>query len=196
MRASRKKRPRGARRTFAVTAAVALLATLFAGSAFATGVGVRGAWVDAPDTDENLHMIGGFVRVGGPVQLEGAVDYRNESLPGGVDVRTWPVTASLIVAPIPYVYGLAGIGWYNTTIDFTSESNVEDTTKREFGWHAGAGTQVPILPSLSFVADLRYAYVDYQFDEFAESVARFDGGDYVTLNLGLMLGSMSGVGSN
>ena len=153
----------------------------------ATGVGVRGAWVDRPDSEENTQMVGGFFRLGRALALEGAVDYRREELGGGAEVRTWPVTASLVASPIPFLYGLAGVGWYNTTLELPSTGGADDRTEREFGYHIGAGTRVPIVPSLSFLADLRYAYVDYQFDEFGEAVSNFDGGNYLTLNLGIML---------
>jgi hypothetical protein len=181
--------PRALNAAISAIAIGALVLLLTATSSRATGVGVRGAWVDRPNTDENTQMVGGFFRLGGVAALEGAVDYRKEDLPGSVEVRTWPVTASLVVSPIPVLYGLAGVGWYNTTIDFPSSALVDDRTQRDFGWHVGAGTQVPIMPSLSFLADLRYAYINYDFDEFAESVADFDGGNYLTLNLGLMLGT-------
>jgi hypothetical protein len=119
--------------------------------------------------------------------LEGAVDYRRTDLAGGAETRAWPVTLSLVASPIPVAYLLAGIGWYNLTLEVPSAFSTVEETQSRFGYHVGAGVRAPVLPDLSFVGDLRYGYVDYEFDQFAEAVAGFDGGDYVSLNLGVML---------
>ena len=166
-------------------AAAALL--LSPSCARASGIGVRGAWVDTPEREDDAQMVGAFLRLGTTMALEGAVDYRKTELGGGAEVRTWPATLSLVAFPIPYIYGLAGIGWYNTTLELPASFGGMEDTWREFGYHLGAGIQAPIVTSLSFVGDLRYSYVGYDFDEFAVAVSDFDGGDYLALNLGLMI---------
>jgi hypothetical protein len=179
-------------REFATVAAVvaAVLACGLAcgpAPAAASGIGIRGAWVDTPEREDDTQMVGGFFRLGNRIALEAAVDYRNTKLGGGAEVRTWPATLSLVAFPIPYIYGLAGIGWYNTTLELPASFGGMEDTWREFGYHLGAGIQAPIVTSLSFVGDLRYSYVGYDFDEFADAVSDFDGGDYLALNLGLMI---------
>jgi len=183
-RVSRRGKP--FRAIFAAGAAAATLA-LTASPAAATGIGIRGAWGDTPEVEENTQMIGGFFRLGSKVAVEAAVDYRGTNLGDGAEVRTWPATVSLLISPIPYVYGLAGIGWYNTTVALPPAFNGVEETWREFGYHAGAGVQLPVVQSVSFVGDLRYSYVGYEFDEFADALSDFDGGDYLALNLGLMV---------
>ncbi|HMB70324.1 MAG TPA: outer membrane beta-barrel protein [bacterium] len=175
----------GTNRFLATGAVVAAGLLLLASTGHATGLGVRGSVVSTPDDEENARMMGGFVRIGSMFAVEGAVDYRSTDI-GPAEVKTWPVTASLVVSPIPFAYGLAGVGWYNTTLDLPPELAELEVTEREFGYHAGAGVRFPLAPVLSFVGDLRYSYVGYDFDEFTDTVAEFDGGDYVALNLGLM----------
>lgn len=167
-------------------AAAALL--LSPSCARASGIGVRGAWVDTPEREEDAQMVGAFLRLGTTMALEGAVDYRKTELGGGAEMRTWPVTLSLVASPIPVLYGVAGVGWYNTTLELSPALGGLEDTWREFGYHVGGGVQFPIVPYLSFVGDLRYSYVGYDFDEFASAVSDFDGGDYLALNLGVMLG--------
>jgi hypothetical protein len=171
------------------SAGIAAAALVLAAScAHASGIGVRGAWVDTPGEEDNAQMVGGFLRLGNAIALEGAVDYRSTEIGGGAEMRTWPVTLSLVASPIPFLYGVAGIGWYNTTLELSPALGGMEDTWREFGYHAGGGVQLPIVPYLSFVGDLRYSYVGYEFDEFADAVSDFDGGDYLALNLGVMLG--------
>jgi opacity protein-like surface antigen len=163
-----------------------ILPLLGSGPASATGVGVRGALVNNTTTDENVRMVGAFGRLGGVFAVEGAIDYRNEDAGLGTEVRTWPVTASLLFQPIPFLYGLAGVGWYNTTVEFPEFTGLDEETTTEFGYHAGVGTQLPIVPMISLVGDVRYNYVDYDFSEFADAVGDFEDGNYVSLNVGLM----------
>ncbi len=162
------------------------LALFLPSSALAGGLGVRGALVNNTQTEENLRMVGAFARVGGVLALEGAVDYRREDVGPDSRVKTWPVTASLVFQPVPFVYGLAGVGWYNTTVEFPEALGLDDETTTEFGYHAGVGTQLPIVPTLSVVGDVRYNYVDYDLSEFADAVGDFEDGSYVSLNVGLM----------
>jgi opacity protein-like surface antigen len=131
-------------------------------------------------------MLGAFVRAGSMFGVEGAVDYRNEDLGSGAELRTWPVTVSLIVAPIPLVYGVAGVGWYNTTLETPGLLGTSEETSTDFGYHVGAGAQLPILPMLSLVGDVRYSYVDYDLDAFTSSVSEMEKGNYVSVNVGAM----------
>ncbi|MGQ0720447.1 MAG: outer membrane protein [Candidatus Eiseniibacteriota bacterium] len=168
-------------------AAAALLVASQAPPADALGLGARGAWVDRTDAEESSRMLGAFVRTGGMIGIEGAVDYRNEDLGSGAEMRTWPVTVSLIASPIPFLYGLAGVGWYNTTIEAPALLGSNEETSTDFGYHIGAGAQLPVMPALSLVGDVRYAYVDYEFEEFTGSASELEKGSSVSVNIGAML---------
>jgi hypothetical protein len=167
--------------------AAALLVACQASRADAVGLGARGAWVDRTDAEENSRMVGAFIRTGGAIGFEGAVDYRNEDLGSGAELRTWPVTVSLVASPIPFLYGLAGVGWYNTTIEAPALIGSSEETSTDFGYHIGAGAQLPIMPALSLVGDVRYAYVDYEFEEFTSSASELEKGSSVSVNIGAML---------
>jgi opacity protein-like surface antigen len=158
-----------------------------AASAPAGGLGVRVGRVSVPDTDEDATTVGAFLRSGRALGFEGAIDYRSEDLAGGGELRTWPVTASLVLSPVPLVHALAGVGWYNTTLEFPAALNIEKKTESKLGWHVGGGAQVPLFAPVSVVGDLRYAYIDYDFGDAVDAVADFDGGNYFALQLGAML---------
>lgn len=169
-------------------ASATILTLLLAGVAHADlGLGAKGAWVTNRDTEDSVGMVGGFLRLGPPMfQLEAGVDYRNEEPSNELQVRTWPFTVGVVVSPLPIMYAVAGVGWYHTTLDFATPALYKDDTTTEFGYHAGAGLKFPIVPAVSAIADVRYSYVNYDFNEFADALGDFDKGNYVSLNAGLM----------
>lgn len=150
------------------------------------GIGVRYALVHMQSSDDNTGMAGAFVRLGdGLIGLEGAVDHRTDEFAGGTDVRTWPITASLILRPLPIVFAAAGLGWYNTTVDYAGDA-LDDQTETNMGYQFGAGVQLPLVPMLSLVGDARYHFVDYDFDA-VPSEFDFNDADYLSLHGGLLL---------
>jgi opacity protein-like surface antigen len=171
-------------------ASATIITLLLAGVAHADlGLGAKGAWVTNRDTDDSVGMVGGFLRLGPPMlSLEAGVDYRNEELANDLSMKTWPVTVGVVFQPIPILYAVAGVGWYHTTLDFSMPSSAvyKDETTTEFGYHAGAGLRFTIVPAVSAIADVRYSYVDYDFDQFTDAVGDLDKGNYVSLNAGLM----------
>ena len=73
--------------------------------------------------------------------------------------------------PLPIVYGAFGAGWYNTTFDY-SQSRLpffKDKTSQEFGWHFGAGLEIPAGKKTKFMADIRYVFLNYDFEEIPGS---------------------------
>jgi opacity protein-like surface antigen len=151
------------------------------------GIGAHYSWVRNQDTDESTGMLGAMARLRGDfVGVEGAVDYRNEDLGGDVEMKTWPVTASLMIYPIPVVYGLAGLGWYNSTLDFPDGSLFEDQTDTQLGYHLGAGLELPMATNLRLTGDFRYHFVDYEFDDIPSSIGNVDA-DAFSLNGGVII---------
>lgn len=183
-----KRQFKGSALSWTNLASATIVTLLLAGVAHADlGVGAKGAWVTNRETDDSVGMWGGFVRLGHPMlQLEAGVDYRNEEISNDLHVRTWPVTLGLVVSPLPIVYALAGVGWYHTTIDFPTPNVFRDDTSTEFGYHVGAGLKFPIVPAVSAITDVRYSYVNYEFDQFSDALGDFDKGNYVSLNAGLL----------
>ncbi|HKQ57809.1 MAG TPA: hypothetical protein VJY35_08055 [Candidatus Eisenbacteria bacterium] len=92
------------------------------------------------------------------VKSEIAVAYRNERYNGGdLNVKMWPVTASLWLAP-PMFYVGGGAGYYHTTFDYREGLGIADETHRQFGTHLGGGVGMPLVPGIASL-DLHARYV-------------------------------------
>ena len=181
------------RRTmFLLGLAVMLPVSIAAGQSVGGGLGVGGrySWVSNLDNDESTNMGGAFARAKLPfIGLEGAIDYRNDDLAGDVDLKTWPVTATVLLSPLPMVYGLAGLGWYHTTLDFPSGSPFEDQTDTKLGYHAGVGVEVPPASPLRFIGEARWLFVDHEFEDIPETIGNVDANSFA-LSVGVALYSM------
>ncbi len=98
-------------------------------------------------------------------------------------VRSWPVTASLYLVPVPVLYAGAGVGWYHTTLDYTHNlPGLADETKQRFGVHVGGGLEMPLGGVTSL--DLNGRYVMLRPQESRLVPETFDP-DYWTTSLGL-----------
>src|SRR5262245_42233869 len=77
-----------------------------------------------------------------PHTLQGEIQgqYRQEELYNGdLHLKTWPITASLYVAPVQQLYFGAGAGWYHNTFDYRDALNIPNKTTEQFGVHVGGG---------------------------------------------------------
>ncbi len=93
------------------------------------------------------------------VKAEIGVAYRNDPyLNGDLNVRMWPVTASLWLTPLPMFYFGGGAGLYHTTYDYKDTLPLQDETSREFGTHLGGGLTIPIVPAIASL-DLNGRYI-------------------------------------
>lgn len=93
------------------------------------------------------------------VKSEIGVAYRNEPFYNGdLNVKMWPVTASLWLSPLPTLYFGGGAGWYHTTYDYKEGLGIQDQTSQEFGTHLGGGLAIPVVPAIASV-DLNGRYV-------------------------------------
>lgn len=99
------------------------------------------------------------------LKLEAGIAYRQESISNGdVNLRMWPVTASLWLAPLPMVYAGGGLGWYRTTTDYKSTLPFKDTTTGQVGMHLGAGINFPIAPHAGLDLAGRYIFMQKNND--------------------------------
>jgi len=117
-----------------------------------------------------------------------AISYRSQSMfDDALVLRTYPVTASLWLMPVPALYAGAGVGYYNTTFDYDQDlfPLIEDETRQEFGVHVGGGVRVPLGPAAA--VDLQGRYVMLQDQESRLVPEEFDP-DFWSLNLGLAFG--------
>lgn len=150
------------------------------------GIGGRYTYVRNLDSKENANMGGIVARLRGHfIGVEGAIDYRAEDLPLDIKLRTWPVSASLLVFPVPILYGLAGIGWYNTTVDFPDEILIDDETDSVLGYHVGGGLEIPVSPNFRLTSDVRWLFVDYEFKDIPDSIGDVDANSF-TVNAGVL----------
>lgn len=120
------------------------------------------------------------------VMGEIAVAYHNDDRFGDqLHVRTWPVTASLYLTPVPAVYAGAGVGWYHTTLDYANNlPGLADQTHQDFGVHVGGGLRLPLGPAVGL--DLSGRYVMLRPQESRLVPEKFDP-DYWTTSLGLSI---------
>lgn len=140
------------------------------------GLGARYSFVRNMDAKENSNMIGVLGRLrGNVIGLEAAIDYRKDNFGGDVSVKTWPITASLLIYPFTPIYGLAGFGWYNATIEYPVLGSTKSSTSTQLGYHLGAGLEIPVSPNVSLNGEFRYIFLDYKFaklEDFPNDVSK------------------------
>lgn len=136
-------------------------------------------------------MVGGMARLRGQfLGLEADLGYRKQRIGrfqgDPVDLKTWPVTLSALLYPLPTIYGLAGFGWHNATVDLPDRVPFDNRTETKLGYHVGAGLEVPLAPRLGFIGDARFYFLDYEFAELRDLIGDVDA-DYFTLNFGAIV---------
>jgi len=122
--------------------------------------------VDNNNNSSDARISGGLAIRGALLpMLKGEVgaSYRSESrLDGNLHVRQWPITTSLWLAPVPWLYAGGGVGWYQTTFDYNSTLPLQDDTRTEFGSHIGGGLEIPMTPGVSVDVNGRYVFMRRQ----------------------------------
>lgn len=116
------------------------------------------------DTDAKV-LFGAALRLKflSALAVEGSINYRSEDF-AGVTVRSWPVQVTGLLYPLPIVHAAVGAGWYHTTFDFDEATLMSNDTQREFGWHFGGGVELPLGAAAVLTGDLRYVFIDYNFE--------------------------------
>jgi len=123
--------------------------------------------------------------------VEGDIGYRQEKYGSDVlTVRSWPVTVTGLLYPLPIFYGGLGAGWYNTTFDYASihnDAGISDETTQKFGWHLVAGVELAASPKVKVFGDVRYAFIDYNLKNVPDAVLDGVKADFYSINFGLLL---------
>ena len=151
-------------------------------------VGGMVGWQKAADADNGKVMFGGLIRarLTNAVAFEGSIAYRQEEYHNNdIQISSWPVQISGLFYPVEDIYGVIGVGWYNAKIDYKgSLNNIPDKTSQKFGWHFGAGAEVPLGERAFLFGDFRYIFLNYDFKDVP------GGGEissnYFQINAGLM----------
>ena len=172
-------------------------AALLLGALHALGAGLANAAELIPSlaltkaTDDNAgdaQVSGGLALRAGLLpflKTEIGVSYREQSFYGDqLKLRTWPVTASLWLTPLPVLYAGGGVGWYQTTFDYSEATLIKDRTDRKFGVHLGGGLEIPIAPH--FGLDLNGRYI-FMTKERSELPPQEFNPDYWSTSLGLAI---------
>lgn len=127
---------------------------------------------------EGFRFMGGAalrIKLSGGLGIEGSINYRAEDYGGdgggSVSVKSWPVMVTGLLYPFPAAYGAIGAGWYNTTMVYNlppgySGLPYASITNQEFGWHFGGGAELSLGPAMKLVGDIRYVFLDYNFENF------------------------------
>lgn len=163
------------------------------GNLFSQGFGVGPVlgFQKASDADAGNIMVGVALRVKltPALGVEGAINYRQEKYDDGLlTVKSWPVMASALLYPLPNVYGTIGGGWYNTTYEFDRDllPMVTNRTEQEFGWHFGAGIELPFSLTSKITGDIRYVFIDYDIEELIGT--RNLQSNFYVITVGLLIG--------
>jgi opacity protein-like surface antigen len=171
-----------------VVALAAMLLLLWASTAARAGELVPSVGLTrSVDSDETKSYLGVALRgwlIPSLVQSELGVAYRSEELFNGSLKQTMiPVTASLLLRPVPGLHADGGAGWYHTKLDYENPL-LSDETTQEFGVHVGGGIQVPLAPGAALDMTGRYVFLEDQESKLVP--AKFDP-DFWTMTLGLAL---------
>jgi len=126
------------------------------------------------DADAARAMWGAALRfkLSDQLGIEGSLNYRQEEYSGGaVAVKSWPVMVTGLLYPVPILYGAMGVGWYNSAIEYRVAPGIalSSETKQEFGWHFGGGLELPLGASAKIVGDVRYVFLNYDFQKLPGS---------------------------
>jgi hypothetical protein len=140
---------------------------------------------------DNTNFVGGAaarLKFGEIFGFEASINYRQEKYyNNSVTVKNWPVMITGLIYPIPLVYGGIGVGWYNSSFTYNNELlglNYSSDNQQKFGWHFGGGIDVPIGNFGKIVGDLRYVFLNYDFEEFPGS--ENSNADYIVFMIGFL----------
>ena len=120
---------------------------------------------------------------------EASINYRQETYGhDAVTVRSWPVMVTGLIYPVPILYGAIGAGWYNLTFDYNQGKYplLKDETMQKFGWHFGAGVEVPAGVTSKLIGDIRYVFLNYKFQEIPGSANMKS--DFFVITVGFLFG--------
>lgn len=137
-----------------------------------TSIGPQVGFYKVRDADNTNIMPGAALRVGlGGLGVEGSVNYRRDNYDNDhVTVTSWPVMVTGLLYPVPVLYGAVGAGWYNSSIEYKypagyngGPGNMSTENVQRFGWHFGGGAEIPLATTAKLVGDIRYVFLDYDF---------------------------------
>ena len=95
------------------------------------------------------------------IMTEIGVAYRQDKFnDGDITVKSWPVTASLWLAPIPAIYAGGGVGWYQSSVDYSDNLPFSNFTTQKIGLHVGGGFTIPVTPAVGLDLNSKYVFLE------------------------------------
>ncbi len=177
------------------------------------GIGPRVGWYASNDAEEGSWYFGvmGRLRLGKNFGIEATLDYRaaERFSAGSIDQREYdadvaymPLTLSAMVL-MPFgeyftPYGVAGVGFYYTFIDYdvltTSIPALADKFKDENsfepGYHFGLGLEIVLSNNFALHADARYLFLGTEINSINDVVTadvNTNNSDGMVFSLGFMV---------
>jgi len=155
------------------------------------GIGPQVGYYRAQDADEGNFTGGAAVRLKliPFLGVEASIGYRQEKYADDLlTVRSWPVMVTGLIYPLPVIYGAMGFGWYNTTFDYDQDRLplLKDDTAQKVGWHFGGGVELPVGARVKLTADIRYVFLDYDFENVPGSADMSS--NFYVVTAGLLFG--------
>jgi len=155
------------------------------------GIGPQVGYYRAQDADEGNFTGGAAVRLKliPFLGVEASIGYRQEKYADDLlTVRSWPVMVTGLIYPLPVIYGAMGFGWYNTTFDYDQDRLplLKDDTAQKVGWHFGGGVELPVGARVKLTADIRYVFLDYDFEDVPGSADMSS--NFYVVTAGLLFG--------
>jgi hypothetical protein len=176
-------------RTFFAPLAVLVLATVIATVPTAEGAEIVPSFgltrsADSDDTKSNVGLALRSALLGEQLQSEIGVSYRKEEYyNGALETKVIPLTASLLLRPVPALHADAGVGWYHTNYDYENPL-IDDETDQQFGVHVGGGFQVPLAPRAAIDLTGRYVFLK---DQESKLVPETFDPDFWSMALGMAI---------
>lgn len=159
------------------------------------GIGAQIGYQRSGSADAGSLMYGGMIRakLSPAFAIEGSLNYRTQEYYNGrLTVRSWPVMLSGLIYPFPpMLYGLVGVGWHNTTFDWSpgfQHEDLADPTKSRFGWHIGGGAEIPLGENFRLTGDIKYVFLDYKLNDVPDIPLSSLNSNFYVINIGILLG--------
>ena len=121
------------------------------------------------------------------LKVEGSIGYKSDEYGSGeIKTKSYPILLTGMLSVFPFIHAEAGIGWYNTKIDYSSALQAlgaKNETTQDIGYHLGAGAELP-LGNVVLTGDIRYVFLNVDFNNTVKLASQKS--DYYTINVGLL----------
>jgi len=135
-------------------------------------IGPQIGFIKTSDADKSIIMPAVAARlnlIG--LGVEASIGYKSEEFGDGqLKTTSYPIMLTGFLSVFPLIRAEAGIGWYNTKVDYSNtlnHSGATDETLQEIGYHIGAGTEIP-LGNVVLTGDVRYVFLNVDFNNTAK----------------------------